>query len=63
MKIIDKLLDRLADKVFERMENKNTVMINGEKMKAQIEKQKYDDEMVQRILKGNKVRISKESII
>lgn len=60
MKIIDKLLDRLANKIVERIESKNTVMIDGEKMKAQIEKQKYDDEMVQRILKGNKVRISKE---
>lgn len=53
MKLIDKLLDRLAEKVIERMKDRNAIMIDAEKIKDHIEQEKYDDEMVKRIVKGH----------
>ena len=54
MKLIDKLLDRLADKVVERMENKNTIKIDGHKLREKCNQVEYDEEMLGRIFRGRK---------
>lgn len=51
MKMIDKLINRIADRVVERIEE-NTVKIDGKKLKQEVEKLKYEEDSLQRIIKG-----------
>lgn len=54
MKILDKLIDCLADKVVERMENKNTIKIDGHKLREKCNQVEYDEDMLSGIFRGSK---------
>lgn len=56
MNILDKLIDRIADKVVEHIEV-NTVKLDGEKLIEEICKRKYEEDSISRLFKGHTGRI------